>query len=427
MLNAEQQRILKQLKEKPALFGHMVGFNKLNELNNQWIQSMVYGKEDETLQAHRLSYKTTCVSISLALITLLYPRLKTMFNRKTDTDTKEVMEQVKKILRDEHTQYLSYLLWGNYLAFVQESQDSFTTNLAVSDPRGTAQLFCMGTSGSVTGKHFDRIFTDDIINLKDRQSKAERERTKAFYQELQNVKNKGGRIYNTGTPWHEDDCFQIMPEPNKYDCYTTGIITEEEIESKRVTMAPTLFAVNYELRHIAADNLVFLNPNTNADPVFVEQGEGHIDAAYGGDDYTAFTIMRYFNGKYYVLGKLWHKHVDECLDEILAYMSQYNGGIISCEKNADKGYLAKELRNRHYRTRSYHENMNKALKIMTYLKAVWKDVYFVAGTDEEYIRQVTDWTEEADHDDAPDSLASSIRRKFGQRNKNTDPSMLVYL
>lgn len=411
MLTDEKKRVLTRLKEKPALFGHMVGFDKLNDLNNEWIKSMVYGKEDETLQAHRLSYKTTCVSISLALIAMLYPRQKTMFNRKTDTDIKEVMEQVKKILRDEHTQYICYQIWGQYLTFTQESQDSFTTNLAVADPRGTSQLFCMGINGSVTGKHFDRIFTDDIINLKDRQSKAERERTKAFYQELQNVRNKGGRIYNTGTPWHEDDCFKIMPEPKKYDCYHTGIMTDEEIEQKRITMAPTLFAVNYELRHIASDNLIFTKPRTGADPALAEQGECHIDAAYGGSDYTAFTILKVRDGKNYVFGKTWKKHVDDCLDSIISYREQFNAGRIACENNADKGYLAKELRGRGERTSEYHEKMNKHLKIITYLKREWLDTYFVEGTDEDYIKMVTDYTEEAEHDDCPDSLASLIRRK----------------
>lgn len=39
-------------------------------------------------------------------------------------------------------------------------------------PRGTSQLLGVGTSGSLTGKHYDYIFTDDIVNLKDRISPA---------------------------------------------------------------------------------------------------------------------------------------------------------------------------------------------------------------------------------------------------------------
>lgn len=82
----------------PAKFGKMVGFTKLTEMHNEWIRSMVSGHDDYTLQAHRGSYKTTCVSVALALICILLPSKHTIFVRKTDTDVKEIIAQVKKIL-----------------------------------------------------------------------------------------------------------------------------------------------------------------------------------------------------------------------------------------------------------------------------------------------------------------------------------------
>jgi hypothetical protein len=59
---------------------------------------------------------------------------------------------------------------------------------------------------------------------------------------------------------------------------------------------------------------------------------------------------------------------------------------------------------------TYAEKMNKHVKIVTYLKAAWPDVVFVEGTDKAYIDQVCDYTEDAEHDDAPDSLASLVQR-----------------
>ena len=84
-------------------------------------------------------------------------------------------------------------------------------------------------------------------------------------------------------------------------------------------------------------------------------------------------------------------------------------GQIHCEDNADKGFLARDLRKKGERVTLYHENMNKFLKITSYLKFAWKDVIFVKGTDEAYIEQICDYNENAEHDDAPDSLASIIR------------------
>jgi hypothetical protein len=61
--------------------------------------------------------------------------------------------------------------------------------------------------------------------------------------------------------------------------------------------------------------------------------------------------------------------------------------------------------------------MNKYLKIVTYLKFEWKNVVFVDGTDPEYIEQILDYNEYAEHDDAPDSLASMIRVLWGMKNE----------
>lgn len=402
------------LLTQPYKLGHLLGFTKLTELHNAWIVDMVKGKEDKTLQAHRGSYKTTCVSITLALIIVLLPKCKTLFIRKTDDDVKEVIAQVKKILESQQMRYFVKCIYGAELTLTKSNATEVNTNLS-ADIKGTSQLVGMGTGSSLTGKHFDKIFTDDIVNLQDRISKAERDKTKSIYQELHNVKNRGGRIYNTGTPWHKDDCFNLMPTPEKYDCYTTGLIDKIELEEIKGNMTASLFAANYELRHIASEDVIFTTPQTNAEPHLVEQGFCHTDAAYGGEDFTAFTIARKFDGKIYVYGRLWHKHIDDVQDEIKSLVERFNCGTMYCENNGDKGYLGKEFRRKGVRVSIYHEDMNKFIKITSYLKSCWKNVIFVMGTDEDYINQICDYNENAEHDDAPDSLASLIRKMWNKK------------
>lgn len=404
------------LIHNPVIFARAAGFTKLGDIHNDWIVDMVRGTNDKTLQAHRGSYKTTCVSVALAIIAVLLPNCKTMFMRKTDSAVKEVVRQVQNLLLSPYMQALCVTIYGKPLSLVTASATEINTNLS-TDNKGASQIVAMGVNGSLTGKHFDRIFTDDIVNVQDRISKAERDHTKIIYQELQNIKNRGGRIYNTGTPWHKDDCFSIMPKAVKYDCYVTGLISDDELASIRDSMSASLFAANYELRHVAAEDVIFANPQIDADPALVEQGEAHIDAAYGGEDFTAYTLVNKRDGLYYVFGKLWGKHIDDCLDEIQRIQARYNAGRIFCEDNGDKGYLAKELRRRGERAFVYHENQNKYIKITSYLKAEWQNVRFVSGTDKEYINQICDYNENAEHDDAPDSLASSIRRLWSKTEK----------
>lgn len=424
---------VKFLKTKPYKFGRMLGFTKLTLLHNNWMKKMLCSKNDETLQAHRGSFKTTCVSIVLALLIILLPNKRILFIRKTDDDVKEIIRQVQNILKDPHTQYFVQAIYGISLKLTVENTTEVSTNLT-TDLKGTSQLLGVGIGSSITGKHYDIIFTDDIVNLKDRKSKAERDKTKSFYQELQNVKNRGGRIFNTGTPWHKDDCFELMPDAEKWDYKQTGMIAEEEIEKLKKSMTNSLFAANYELRHIAEDDILFWDPVTGADVSLVEQGDAHVDAAYGGEDWTAFTICNkklvevgkdendkpIMGYKYYVLGKCWQKHIDDVEDKCIQLYEKYNCGKLYNETNGDKGYLNKSLKNKGVRAVPYHESMNKYIKISTYLKDAWNDVVFVEGTDEDYINQICDYNEDAEHDDCPDSLSSLIRKKWSKKERSDE-------
>lgn len=408
------------LLNEPVKIGYAVGFDKLTALHNRWITEMIRGTQDKTLQAHRGSYKTTCVSIALACIFVLLPNKKTLFLRKTDADVKEVIRQVRNILLSPPMQEAARLIHGKDMVLTTQTASELSSNLP-GDSKGTSQLVAMGINGSITGKHFDRIFTDDIVNVQDRTSKAERDRTKIVYQELQNIRNRGGRIFNTGTPWHKEDCFSLMPNIERHDCYSTGLISKEQLQIIREAMTASLFAANYELRHIASDDVIFTSPQTGADPALAEQGICHIDASYGGEDGTAFTICRKSGGKYYIYGRLWQKHVDDCLPEIIRLRKAFNAGLIYCERNADKGYLAKALRDKGERADTYHEKTNKFVKITSYLKSEWENVVFVAGTDQEYINQICDYTENAEHDDAPDSAASIVRKLWNKKDTEYVP------
>lgn len=411
-----RRQAIEFLRDRPVKYANLLGFDKLTDIHNDWIREMVLGKEDFTLEAHRGSYKTTCVSVAIAETMILLPSLRNLFMRKTDDDVKEIINQVRKILEAPQTQVLVNAIYGINLRLPVSNATELSTNLII-DSKGTSQTVAISANSNLTGRHFDRIFDDDIINVKDRISKAEREHTKVVYQELRNVLNRGGKMVNTLTPWHKDDASSLMAEPRKYTWKDTGLISPDEIKEIRDSMSPSLFAANYELKHIAAEDVIFFNPVTGAPVEKVHNAQvSHIDAAYGGDDSTTFTICKKTEGKYYIYGRLWHKAVDECIDEIIAERKRMLAYKIWCEDNGDKGYLAKALQEKGEKVITYHEDTNKYLKIVTCLKPDWKNVVFVEGTDQEYIDQILEYNEFADHDDAPDSAACCLRILHPQKN-----------
>lgn len=409
-----RDKLVRSLRDEPVKYAHILGFDKLGDLHNDWIHTMLMEPDDYTLLGHRGSYKTTCLSVALALSAVLKPDKTSFFIRKTDDDVIEIIEQVQKILQSDLFMYLVKQIYGIDFELTTHTAYKIDTNLNRSN-KGQKQIQGMGLNSSLTGKHADYVYTDDIVNMRDRVSRAEREQTKRQYQELQNIRNRGGRIFNTGTPWHKEDCIsELMVNVHRFSVYDTGIITQAKQQELRNSMSPSLYAANYELQHIAESEAMFSAPvileDTDEDNDLIHDGIGHVDASYGGSDFTAYTAMReLYDGTIVALGKMWQKHVDVCVPDIVDLHEKLMLGSISCETNGDKGYLAGELETLGMVVRPYSERMNKFIKISTYLRKNWDRIRWLAGTDPEYLAQILDYTEFAEHDDAPDSAASLIR------------------
>lgn len=409
-MSAMQAEALELLCHEPARVARWCGFDRMrDELHGRWMRKMIACQEDMTILAHRGSYKTTCLTMAIATLLCVQPEKTILFLRKTDDDVAEVLRQVKGIVQTDAFRCLTREIYGSPVQVIRGNNSELVTDCYHS-PRGAVQLLGQGIGGSLTGKHADVIFTDDIVNLQDRLSRAERERTVSIYQELQNIRNPGGFIINTGTPWHREDAVSRMPNVERFDCYTTGLLSDDQLDRLRQSMEPSLFAANYELRHIAQEGTLITTPPVfTDDPLLLRDGIAHIDAAYQGEDWTALTCGRLRDGKAYLYGRLWRAHVDAVLPEIIAECQRLMVAPVYCELNADKGYLARELKRLGIPARTYSERTAKAFKISTYLRKWWPQVVFLRGTDQRYLEQVLDYTDQSAHDDAPDSAACILR------------------
>lgn len=409
--------IAKLIYNHPERIGIAAGFKDLKPIHGEWIREMVFGDEDYTLLAHRGGYKSSCLAVAIGLLMVFHPTDNIIFLRKADNDVVEMINMVKKVLSLQIMSDICFLAHGVPLEVLKSAQDNISTNIWKS-PMGAPQLLGIGLKSSITGKHAPIVITDDICNVNDRASRAEREKTKLQYQELQNIRNPGGRIINLGTRWHKDDVFTLMDNIHVYDYKTTGILSDEKLEHLRKSMTAALFACNYELKIIADDDIIFMSPVVGADPATVLNGIMHVDSAFYGEDYTAWSIMAKHDGKYYLYGRMKRKHVEDCYPEIKADYDRFLCGKLYTEDNADKGFVAKELRKLGMKVATYTETQNKAMKITTFLKKAWPDLSFVEGTDEDYISQICDYNEGADHDDAPDSAACLARLLLNKANND---------
>ena len=254
------EALARRIKEQPHILGHYLGYDRLKDIHGDWIKRVWQSPVDLTLQAHRNSYKTTAVLIVGSMWYLIFnPDNRVLLCRKTYTNACSILQAISEHYKRAEMKALYQKLYGiDDLKLFRDRQDRL--NLPTkgrSTPEGN--IDAAGIDSSVTGNHYERIHTDDIITKEDRISGAHRKRTDAFVDELRNVLVPGGVQTNTGTPWHKDDSFRKMPKPIKHPVGTLPIdgFTPEYIQELRNSMSASLFACNYELNHIVDGDRIF--------------------------------------------------------------------------------------------------------------------------------------------------------------------------
>ena len=423
------KKVVDIMLKRPHRLGLTVGYTKLLPLHSDWIRFVWDTKANARgFMAYRGSYKTTSIIIIGVVRRLLFQPYRTIFLcRKNYMDAFSVCKTIVKVLETDIVQDIAYELWGKKLEIIQNNQYGLILNIGNKTPN-EPHLRAFGIGTAITGMHADDVVFDDIVTLDDRISKKERERTKLYVSEVvANVLNPEGRVIFLGTKWHAGDAWSDIERYTEIRKHRLSdgafTMTAEEIAEKRKRIAPLLWNANYELTAEDTENRIFTDPRygERLNTEYWQTGRStymHLDAAYGGGDTTALTVMQGNT----VRGWLWTGTVLNHINDIKTIYEKYHVKQAFIETNADKGLLANKLNERGMYWGTYHESMNKRVKIMSVIYPVWTDLQFDPDTDAEYLGQIVDWVDKIDiQDDAPDSLASCIlHSKSVSRNNIID-------
>lgn len=427
-MNADDIKIdeefVKSLIDKPHLIGWLIGKDKLNDLHSEWIKYVWDSPSGEhrALMSFRGGYKSTAIDIvGIIRNFMLHPDDRIALVRKSMHDSATVVESVKQAMRLPVMKEVFRFIYGYEPAAEIAKFGKLKYNFKKS-VTPEVNLTAFGLESSLTGFHFDRILCDDIVTLKDRISKAERDHTKEIVRELAtNIIDPGKPIMFIGTPWHKDDAWNVINSfcpIAMYPISQFNFLGEEALRKKRETTTPYLFAANYELELRKDESLLFSDPHM-ADGWDYGTGNvyAHLDAGFDGTDYCALTFLSPLDNidfkrakKFQAVGFCYPGHVKTWMPEIVRYYRRYRARAIYIESNADKGYVAESLRKNGLNAKIYHESQNKQVKISTNLYEYWDKLWWSPNTDDEYLNMVLDWRPDTkEHDDPPDSIASLIR------------------
>lgn len=431
MIDVQTGAWLSAVKQSPHLLGHLLGFEELLPLHSDWIKECWDTKGPHGLMAFRGSYKTSAVVTTGIIRYLLFrPNTRILVIRKTHTDACRIVKAVSRAFDRPEVQTLFAFAHGIAPKKIADADGHILFNFKTTfSPEPS--LLAFGIRDAITGTHADVIIADDIIGEQDRGSRAEREAVKMKIRELAaNIIDPGALTIWLGTKWAQGDGWDVIEsftEVKKYpESKCNTFIPQDEIEAKRQTLTPFLYAINYELELIADDSLLFKEPTYAKDWDFLKSGTlAHLDAAFGGADYCALTIAAPLRQEgshtvYQIVGFTYEGNVKQWIPEVVRLCKKYRVRTIYLETNPDQGYTAEKLEDSGMRTKTYFERQNKHIKISTYLFDVWRHLEWSPETDDEYMSQILDYQEGSAPDDAPDSAASLFREGFSAKKINRE-------
>lgn len=431
------QSALDEWLEKPHELGHLLGFSKLSEVHSDWVKLFLNApiSGQVVLQAHRNSYKTTSGLVAMTLLYMLYPDIRILIVRKSLTNGEKLVIAMQNIFNSDIVR--AWMYDRHNITTLETEVWSRSQIVLKCKKKITVEpsLQAVGIGNSVTGAHFDYIWSDDIVTIEDRYSAAERENTKNYVYELANIiEPLGSRVY-TGTTWHEDDAFSILPPAKKYPIGSVSIIGIDEawITEKRTNMPNSLWCANYELTHVFDGAIIGafeVIPRFTSDYLVAWFDTSFSDK--GKSDETALSIVGFAIDtnaptNYWPIeftGMLWKKSISnpEVIKDALIFLNRFKPLeailesqlaesthlFIAAFKETEKE-LGLEVKNHwdyeHQRGGPKHE------RIMMYVDGNKARIKVIEGTDPIYLKSIMHYAKGTkDHDDGPDSLAGAIYR-----------------
>jgi len=187
-------------------FAHKIlGYDKLTDVHEKWCKELQDLSNKRRLDLEpRGTYKSTVRTVAYTLWRLINNvNLRILIVNANYADANSFLREITGHMRKNKK--FKYL-FGDWVG-----SEKWTQSGIIIKPRTSVQkdmsIACAGTNSNITGKHYDIIICDDIVNQNDRDFNRFRERKKLFFEELLSVLEPNGWLFLIGTRWHFSDLY----------------------------------------------------------------------------------------------------------------------------------------------------------------------------------------------------------------------------
>lgn len=275
-------------------------------------------------------------------------------------------------------------------------------------------------SKSFRGRHPKHIICDDIITPDD-VSAAERAKVEAVLAELMKLTQN---VILIGQPAHAKDVYAKMRKLSgvrKMELpYGSIPELDHDLEAQRAagiseaSIQASYFLQISESERMPFAGLAYVNffPGSGA--------AGFVDPSHEGSDYTAFAVGAMNFDNFIVAGFAWQKAWDDCIEDIVAVMNALKVTRFAFETNGLGKHPVLLLRQHGANVREWKSETNKHGRILnaaTFKGHIKLAQYLPPQLSTPGFREaqlafnnmVVDYEYKAEHDDAPDALASLMQ------------------
>lgn len=260
------------------------------------------------------------------------------------------------------------------------------------------------------GRHPDLIIMEDPITPDD-DSPAERKRVKKVYEEIYKLTKN---IVIIGQPVHKADLYQELRDKIPTFKMIWGDIPELDCDldaQRKSGVSEESIQASYFLNIMGSDSLPFYKIKTV--DYYASENVAFIDPAREGKDFTAISIAGRNFDNLIVAGWAFRKAWYDCLEEFEKIFTALNVGRVCIETNGIGELAVMQMRKLGIPTVGRNTTTKKHSRIMNIASYV-NDIRLYEMTSGEaellkgnqiFIDQVKNYEYNAEHDDAPDSMA----------------------
>jgi predicted phage terminase large subunit-like protein len=264
-----------------------LGYDRLYEVHRPWCRRAEgllrgylnrepgYTRRAMTLEP-RGTYKSTILDVAFSLWALVQnPNLRILLYSSKAGNAEAFLSEISKHILGNARFRAAFGAWNDPGARWNMSGITIAPR---TEHRKEASITAMGRDSEMTSQHYDIAIVDDLVVRDDRDSYAEREKSKAALKDLEAIMEPESLVHVIGTHWHYDDAYSwvkgelnpALAEQGKgvWDIQTGDVYLEDgetprfpeiipDLEALKIQRGLVDFYSNYRNRPLPPDSQLF--------------------------------------------------------------------------------------------------------------------------------------------------------------------------